>query len=253
MQPKFIFGLVQPKFIFGRVNCRQFFNNQKHNHLKSFAEIEKTKIEARIKNESETSTLAPRDIYNKNINFENVDISTFLKISSIMRKRRANNLPLIPLKVEGFHNLLRNPDIGTIDGNIFYRTFASANDEFALIFLADIDLSFLIRIHSIHVDATFKTVSVDFYQLLIIDCLDLDTIIPVFYVLMSGKTRLLYDAVFHKIRSLVPQFNPETSVSDFEIALYSFIKLYLVPICKDVYSITAKVCIENGSSLGFHV
>ena len=41
---------------------------------------------------------------------------------------------------------------------------------------------------------------------------------------MSGKTRLLYDAVFLKIRSLALQFNPETSVSDFEIALYSSFK-----------------------------
>ena len=41
----------------------KFFNNQKDNHPKSYAEIEKTKIEARIKNESETSTLARRDIY----------------------------------------------------------------------------------------------------------------------------------------------------------------------------------------------
>ena len=60
----------------------------------------------------------------KNINPENVDISTFTKISSIMRKRRANNLPLIPPKVEEFDNLLKNPDFGTIDGNISYRTFA---------------------------------------------------------------------------------------------------------------------------------
>ena len=33
-----------------------------------------------------------------------------------------------------------------------------ANEDLALIFLADFDLSFLKRIHSIHVDATFKTV-----------------------------------------------------------------------------------------------
>ena len=80
-----------------------------------------------------------------------------------MRKRRANNFPPIPCKVEDFNNLLKNPDFGTIDGNIFYITFASAKDEFALILLADIDLSILNRIHSIYVDATFKTVHVDFY------------------------------------------------------------------------------------------
>ena len=92
----------------------KFVNNQKHNHPKSFAEIEKTKIEARIKNESETSTLVPRDIYNKNVNPENVDISTITKISSIMRKRRANNFPPNPRKVEEFDNLLKNPDFGQL-------------------------------------------------------------------------------------------------------------------------------------------
>ena len=49
---------------------------------------------------------------------------------------------LIPRKVEEFDNLLKNPDFGTIDDNIFYRTFASVNDEFAVIFPADIDTSF---------------------------------------------------------------------------------------------------------------
>ena len=85
----------------------KFFNNQKHNHLKCFGDIEKAKIEARIKNESETSTPVPKDIYKENINPENVDVSTFTKISSIMRKRRSNNFPPIPRKVEEFDNLLK--------------------------------------------------------------------------------------------------------------------------------------------------
>ena len=112
----------------------------------------------------------------------------------------------------------------TIDGNMFDRTFASANDEIALRFLVDIDSSFLNRIHSINVDAIFKKVPVPSYQLLIIHCLPFDTKLLVLHVLMSGKTRLLYDAVFRKIRSLDSQFNPEISVSDCEIALYSPIK-----------------------------
>ena len=44
---------------------------------------------------------------------------------------------------------------------------------------------------------------------------------------MSGKTCLLYHAAFLEIRSLAPQFNPETFrflVSDFEIALNPSIK-----------------------------
>ena len=161
------------------IEFRKFFNDQEHNHPKSFAEIEKTKIEARIPNESETSTPAQGDISNNNSNPENVDISTFRKTLSIMRKKRANNAPRIPCKVEDFDNLLKNPDFRTIDGNIFYRTFTSNNDEIALKFLAENDLSFLNRIHVIQVDATFKTVPVEFLRLLIIQCFVQDTIITV--------------------------------------------------------------------------
>ena len=35
---------------------------------------------------------------------------------------------------------------GPIDGNIFYRTFAFANDDIALMFLVEIDFSFLDRV-----------------------------------------------------------------------------------------------------------
>ena len=46
------------------IEFEKFFNNQKHKHAKSFAEIEKPKIEARRKNEFEILTLTPRKTYN---------------------------------------------------------------------------------------------------------------------------------------------------------------------------------------------
>ena len=83
------------------IEFEKFFNIRKHNAQKNFAEIEKkTNIVAKIKNESEASTLAPRDIYNNNIIPENVDVSTFWKKSSIMRIRRANNSHLFPKKLK---------------------------------------------------------------------------------------------------------------------------------------------------------
>ena len=72
---------------------RKFFNEQKHNHSKKFAQIGKAKIEARIKNESETSTLTPRDIYNKNINPEIVDISTFTENLVNHEKEKSKQFP----------------------------------------------------------------------------------------------------------------------------------------------------------------
>ena len=83
------------------LNSGSFFQYSKAQPPKIFAKIEKTKIEARLKNESEMSTLAPRDFYNKIINPEMVD-STFTKKSSIMSKRRASNILPIPRRVEEF-------------------------------------------------------------------------------------------------------------------------------------------------------
>ena len=71
----------------------KFFNNQRHNYPKSFAEIKKTKIEARIKSESETSFLASSDIYNKNINPENLDISTFYENIVNHEKKKSKQFP----------------------------------------------------------------------------------------------------------------------------------------------------------------
>ena len=149
------------------------------------------------------SNLAPRDIYNKIINPENVD-STFTKISSIMSRRRASNILPIPRRVEKSIIWWKTLISGQLMAICFTEHSLPANEDLAPIFLADFDLSFLNTIHSIHVDATFKTVPVDFYQLLIIHCLVVDTIIPVFYFPMSCETRLLYDAVFLQIRSLAP-------------------------------------------------
>ena len=63
------------------IELGKFSNNHKQNYPKGFAVIKKTKVEARMKNESEILTLAPRDVNSKKINIEKVDISTFTKIS----------------------------------------------------------------------------------------------------------------------------------------------------------------------------
>ena len=117
------------------LNSGGFSVFKKHNHSERFS-IEKTNMAARTKNESETSTLASSDFKNNYINPENVELSTTTKISSIKTKRRANKFPPIPSKVEDFENLLKNPDFGMFESKIFYRAFASANDECALIILA---------------------------------------------------------------------------------------------------------------------
>ena len=66
-----------------------FFENQPLTHPKNPDEIQKSKIESKMKNETQRTPPAPRDIYNSNITSSSIEVGPFAKISSTMRKRRA--------------------------------------------------------------------------------------------------------------------------------------------------------------------
>ena len=67
-------------------------------------------------------------------------------------------------------------------------------------------------------------------------------------------TRLLYDAVFLRIRPWAPQLNQETAVSDFEIVLYPSIKFVSGSNLQGRFFLYRQsFFFEKGSSLGLHV
>ena len=74
-----------------------FFENQPHTHPKNPDEIQKIKIESKMKNEAQRTPLAPRDIHNSNITSSSIEVSPFAKISPTMRKRRATVFPAVHL------------------------------------------------------------------------------------------------------------------------------------------------------------
>ena len=120
--------------------------------------------------------------------------------------------------------LLENEVLGHYKGKISHRTFASAFGEYALLFSTDIPVDFIGKIKDVNCDATFETVPSCFYQLLIIPGVILDTIVPLFYNLMTGKSRTFSDAISVQLLCLVSSFQPKLSVTDFEHALFGSIK-----------------------------
>ena len=207
----------------GYIEGEKFYEGSGHMHVEQFQLIEKLKIESKIKDQCEKTPLAPKDIYNENLK-NNTEITPYSKLSSTMRKRRATTFPPVPKTMMGFHETLNGKELGKIQGEYFYRAFSTVSEEYALMFMAEIDHSILQNVDNAHIDATFKTVPNCFYQLLIVHCIILDTVVPCIFVLMTNKSRLLYDAVFLTIKNLVPSFKPKIVVTDFEKALFSSIK-----------------------------
>jgi len=77
------------------------------------------------------------------------------------------------------------------------------------------------------IDATFKVVPVGFYQLLVVMVKDLQTqmFVPVFYCLMTGKSKSLYSQALHFIISATNcKFNPRRISCDFEAALIAEVR-----------------------------
>ena len=74
-----------------------FFENQPHTHPKQPDEIQKIKIESKMRNDAQRTPLAPRDIHNSNIMSSSIEVSPFAKRSSTMRKRRATVFPAVHL------------------------------------------------------------------------------------------------------------------------------------------------------------
>ena len=99
---------------------------------------------------------------------------------------------------------------------------AKVADDF-LLFFGDLTWQQIEKVSIIHADGTFRIVPKKFYQLLIKHCVFSDVLIPVFYAIMTSKSRLLYDALFLSIRNFFPSFKPTKCVVDFETALYSSI------------------------------
>ncbi|POM68560.1 Hypothetical protein PHPALM_15267, partial [Phytophthora palmivora] len=80
---------------------------------------------------------------------------------------------------------------------------------------------------SIFVDATFRCVPTQFYQLVIVMMYDpiSDLYLPVWYVLTSGKTSQIYEHIFHYICvASKKRLDPAHIVCDFEFAMIKAVK-----------------------------
>ena len=87
----------------------------------------------------------------------------------------------------------------------------------------------------------FYTVPKQFYQLWTISIVVDQHVIPAIHCLLAGKSQELYEAILFRIKSIVPRFNPQIAMSDWEIAPRNAFKQHtMVSSYKDVGFITPR-------------
>ena len=112
----------------------------------------------------------------------------------------------------------------TIQGEDMLLADSGENDpERIIIFATKKDLEILCNSNCIYLDGTFKSCPDLFYQLFTLHAFVEGKQFPFVYVLLPGKTRILYDRMFHMLKEACWncnfQMNPKKIMSDFESSL----------------------------------
>ena len=146
----------------------------------------------------------------------------------IMQIERRKNQPPVPTDADEAHEFLTSPRFSAQSFAKFYICLVRGqNDgERAMIFAHEGNLARLgSHTKILFADGTFKTSPAlrdnqHMYQLLRVYVEHEGYVFIIFQAIMSCKTKHLYDAVYEKLREILPQtVQPDLIMSDYEVAL----------------------------------
>ena len=136
-----------------------------------------------------------------------------MNCESLMYRARRQLQPKIPQTSFELETTLP----GTMYG-MFFKDCVMVGGNQAFIFFSDAMTNILGDVTEVSFDGTFYTVPKQFYQLWTIFIDTNQHVIPAIHCLLTGKTQELYEAILFRNQSIVPQFHPEKSMSDWETA-----------------------------------
>ena len=152
---------------------------------------------------------------------------SFVNCESTMYRARRNLQPKIPRNAFELESTPRTTYgiyfPGTTYGIYFQGSVVNGSDR-AFIFFSNELIPMLVDVSDICFDGTFFTVPMQFYQLWTIFIVVNQHVIPAIHCLLTGKSEQLYDTLLSKIREIVPQFQLQNSMSDWEQAARKSVK-----------------------------
>ncbi|CAF0907509.1 unnamed protein product [Adineta steineri] len=202
--------------------------NDTHNHEPNANAIKIMDARAKLSEASKSSNRSTHDIIAGCVGSLSgqaiaslPDLNNLKRTVRLIRQKAQNSIPL-PLSLE---TLSIPSNLTTTTSNKTFLQYDSGlNNKRILIFSTKKQLKILKRSSNIFVDGTFSVVPCLFFQLYTIHCDYLDTVCPVIYALLPGKTKKSYDQMFNAIHDLKPDLDPANVSMDFEVAAMSSIR-----------------------------
>ena len=185
-----------------------------HNHEIMNYHSETFDLKKKCKTKARTSQDPLRKIFDDTTREDSFATEvSFPQIESSMYRSRKSLEPKIPSNATELSLLLPTTTFGK-----FHKSTVTINDQTALIFFSDKMMDLVSQAPDIQFDGTFYCVPKQFYQLWTIFVRVERHSLPAIHCLLTGKEQGLYKCIMESIRNLVPQFNPMSCMSDWEIA-----------------------------------
>ena len=202
---------------FGKIDLtlNQFIQTQDHNHEADAYKTRQIAPRNKLKRAAETSSDRLRDVFDDTCRNdpEAIQIS-YRNTRCIMSKRRKLQIPGMPKSADEFSELLLHSRFS----NIHKVTVRVDTNSVGVIFMSNKMASLVKVCKHISFDGTFYIVPKIFYQLFTIFCFYHEHTIPVIHILMTNKSEELYSACLKVVFEIIPDFEPNFAVSDFEDA-----------------------------------
>ncbi|XP_034935332.1 uncharacterized protein [Chelonus insularis] len=205
-----------------------------HHHRPDAARLKSLKVMELLKRKAKRST-KPSSVVVASL-LENVDPAVLCQLASphslaktVQRVRNKNVNVILPnpksvdnLTIPEGYRVYSERKIDFLkydskDSNV-------ASSERLLIFTTDNNLSVLRNAEVWYADGTFQTVPRIFYQLYTIHANVNDAVVPLVYVLVTGKFKSVYVEILKQLQILEPRLDPKTIIVDFEIAFIHAVK-----------------------------
>jgi hypothetical protein len=193
-----------------------------HNHAVDVAKVKAREAMLEIKGQATTSQSTTRNVLsNVSISLSQAVQGQMPQVDSIIRtiqrtRQQEGRAPPTPsnLRELVIPVIYENTSLG-----VKFLQFDSGNADDRILIFATIDnLDRLASCNHWYADGTFKSTPPLFAQVYAIHGLKYNKVIPSVFALLPNKTEATYDRLLAALKSLRPSLNPETVMTDFEMA-----------------------------------
>ncbi|XP_057373093.1 uncharacterized protein LOC130693893 [Daphnia carinata] len=189
----------------------------KHNHPLELEEQQLLRVVNACADAAAVDRRKPRIVFDA-VRRENagVNIGYGDAMQRRMQRSKRRRQPQIPKTVEEIAGLIEEYQDyrDAFGGGRFFRGLVKTVEGEALVFLSPTLLPELSEATELQADATFRTVPGLFKQLFTIHITRGHLAFPFAYILMTRKSRILYDAVLAKVIDIFDELHPDNSRFD---------------------------------------